>query len=189
MPSPVGHSLAGLCGYFLARHRASGKLSKPQLLIGSILLSNLPDFDMVPGLLLFGEPARFHRQASHSFITAVVVGAIVSIIMKRFKVRGRWFGWIAGLYVIHILIDMMVVDPSPPSGVQAFWFFTTEYFILPLQIFASFKYTSVGQGLIRTVFSFHNLMTVLREIAILAPFVLLTWYLTRKARSDSSKAY
>lgn len=189
MPSPVGHSLAGLCGYFLTRHRTLKGISRPQLLIGSIVLSNLPDLDMVPGFLLYGEPARFHRQASHSFFTAVIVSAIAAVVLKRLRVRGRWWTWIMGLYSLHILMDMMVVDPSPPSGVQAFWFFTSEYFILPLQIFASFKYTSVGQGLIQTVFSFHNLMTVLREIALLGPFVCLAWYVSKRFYLTRSKAH
>ncbi|MGF1482301.1 MAG: metal-dependent hydrolase [Cyanophyceae cyanobacterium] len=189
MPSPVGHTLAGLCGYLLTKTYAFKRLNRQQLLISSVLISNLPDLDMLPGLLLFGEPGRFHRQASHSLLVALPIGVLIAMVLKRFRIRGRWWIWAAGLYSVHILLDMLVVDPLPPSGVQAFWPFTPEYFILPFQIFAGFKYTSVGQGLIQTVLSLHNLMTVLREIALLGPLVWCTWYVTTKLYSVRNKSH
>ena len=51
MPSPVGHSLVGVCCFLLARNYVSTRQAK-YMLLASIVIASLPDLDVVPGLLL-----------------------------------------------------------------------------------------------------------------------------------------
>lgn len=175
MPSPVGHTLAGVCGFIVARPQVPHR-QRPWLFFGSVFVANLPDLDILPGLLLFGDPRTFHHQASHSLMAAVVTGFLVAILAGRCNLnRIRWGLWAAGLYASHVLLDFLVDDPMPPFGVQALWPFSEAYFISPITPFAGFHYFDPELGMVRTLFSAQNLVTVLREILLMVPFVGMAW--------------
>jgi len=55
LPTSVGHSLSGLIAYMAL---AGWKKWSIRLVIIFVLLSNLPDFDFVPGWLI-GQPNLF----------------------------------------------------------------------------------------------------------------------------------
>ena len=73
MPSPIGHSLVGLIvfHYFKQKNLKWSFLS----IVLVILVSNLPDFDFIPGILL-GEPNRFHHGISHSFGFVIMITVV-----------------------------------------------------------------------------------------------------------------
>lgn len=177
MPSPVGHTIAGFCGYILALNYVS-KSQQRQLLLSSVLIANLPDLDMIPGLLLLGNPGAFHRQATHSFIVAALIGIAVAFLFKNSK--KWWLFWITGLYASHIFLDILVADIIPPSGVQALWPLSQEYFVSPITIFGSFSYFNPDLGIVRTLLSPQNLVTVLQEIVLIIPLVGLSWFLMKR---------
>lgn len=182
MPSPVGHTLAGLCGFILVSQYVAPR-QRLQLLLGSVFIANMPDLDILPGLLL-GNPSSFHRQGTHSLTAAAVTEVIVALLAKRWKLRRiQWGIWAAGVYTSHIFLDMLLDDPSPPFGVQALWPFLKTYFISPITVFASFDYFDPAQGMVRTMLSAHNFLTVLQEIVLLLPFVWLAWYFFGKSYS------
>lgn len=203
MPSPVGHTIAGFGGLILARYYPNKNLSIP-LLLSAVVLSNLPDIDMLPGLVLFGEPGRFHRQATHSLIVAVAMGVIVGLLMAKggrskkreasqsrvnqIRLGGIWWGsWAAGLYALHILLDMMVADAIPPTGVQALWPFSQKYFYSPITVFSGFNYSDPNRSTLQTLLSLQNLVSVLREIVILVPCVGLIWFFLRSTFRSKTK--
>ncbi|ERT07954.1 hypothetical protein M595_2132 [Lyngbya aestuarii BL J] len=178
MPSPVGHSLAGICGYILVQPHIP-KYQRLSCLFTSVFIANAPDVDILAGILLRGEPGIFHRQATHSLILAIIVGVLTALIAKSIKFKHwNWFSlWIGGLYAGHIFLDLMVADDAPPSGVQLFWPFTSDYFIFPLTIFGGFNYGGSGLfGFLFSLFSFQNLIFVLQEIVILVPCIWFIWY-------------
>ncbi|MEB3281157.1 MAG: metal-dependent hydrolase [Lyngbya sp.] len=188
MPSPVGHSLAGVCGYILAqphipkRHRLS-------VLFASVFIANAPDLDILVGIVLRGEPGIFHRQATHSLIVAILIGLLTALIARSVKLKEwNWLGlWTGGVYTSHIFLDLMVADDALPFGVQAFWPFTADYFIFPLTIFGGFNYGGSGLfGFLFSLFTFQNLIFILQEIVILAPCIWLTWLWEKYRRK---KAY
>ena len=180
MPSPVGHTLAGLGGFVLMCQYPVRYLDKFPLLLSAVVIANLPDIDMLPGLVLFGEPGRFHRQATHSLLVAVVIGAIVGIVAKRLRLSGiLWGSWAAGLYALHICLDMLVADAIPPTGVQALWP-AQQFFFFPVTVFSGFNYSAPDRTTLQTLFSLNNLVTILREIIIIAPFVWLIWYAKKR---------
>ena len=175
MPSPVGHTLAGICGYLVARghvplHR------RRWLLIGSVSLAILPDLDFLPGLLL-GDLRTFHHQASHSLTAVVIVSLLLGCLARRWNLKGMAWGiWGGGLYLSHIVLDLLVNDPSTPFGVQLLWPFSETYFISPITPFASFDYFNQTIGILSSLFSVHNLNTIIKEIVLMAPLLCLAWF-------------
>lgn len=181
MPSPVGHSLAGVCGYILAQPQIP-KLHRLSVFFASIFIANSPDLDIFVGLFLRGDPGIFHRQASHSLIVAILVGLLTALIAKilHFKQWNILAISVWGLYTSHILLDLLVTD-EPPGGTQAFWPFSSDYFVSPITIFGGFDYG--GSGLFEFLFSlltWQNLLTILQEIIILTPCIGLTVYLQKQ---------
>ena len=174
MPSPVGHTIAALAGFFLIQPRLK-KRQKLPLLGLAIFVANSPDLDMIAGLILADNPSIFHRQATHSITAAIVVVLLTVIGLRLNKIGDRktWGLWIAFLYFTHIFLDMLVTDTIPPAGVQALWPFTSDYFISPLTIFSGFDYNNPNLSFLQTILSGNNFFTVIREIAILAPLAYL----------------
>ena len=83
------------------------------------------------------------------------------------------------MYLSHVVLDILVNDPSPPFGVQLFWPFSESYFISPITPFASFDYSSATAGMVSTMLSFHNLTTMLGEFVLMAPLIGLAWFVGR----------
>jgi len=182
VPSPVGHTLAGFCGYAVAQNYV-GPERRGWLLVGSVTLANLADLDFLPGILL-GDLRIFHHQMTHSLAAVVMVGLFIGGLAHWRKAKGIWWGMLGGsLYLSHIALDLLVKDSTPPFGVQLLWPFSKAYFISPITPFAGFNYFDPSLGVVRVVFSVHNLWTLLQEILLLAPVVWLSWYVGKKCAS------
>jgi len=145
----------------------------------SVVIAILPDFDFLPGLLL-GDLRAFHHQASHSLTAVVIVSLLITGLARRWNLNGMAWGiWGGGLYLSHIILDLLVNDPSSPFGVQLLWPFSESYFISPVTPFASFDYFDQTAGMISAMLSVHNFQTMVREILLMAPLVGLTWYVRK----------
>jgi len=160
------------------RHHVTQRQQLP-LLLGSVVLANLPDMDILPGLVL-GDPRSFHHQGMHSLLAVALCGLAIALVAGRRKLNKlRWGIWAAGLYGSHIFMDLLVNDPKPPFGAQVLWPFSQNYFISPVTPFASFEYFHTTKGMLYSLFSPHNLTTVLREILLLAPLIALVLWLAK----------
>ena len=178
MPSPIGHSLAGLCGYFISRHRPV-TYRREYLLLGSVIIANLPDLDLLP-VLFFGATSSSHRQWSHSLIAALGFGILIGVLAKWRKADGVFYGiWGGAVYLSHIVLDLLLDDPSPPHGIQLFWPFSESYFMAPFTPFTSFSYGHPEPGIITMFFLPHNLATMARELILMTPWVGLAAYAGR----------
>jgi inner membrane protein len=173
MPSPVGHTIAGLCGYTLIARDIAPRYRRVFLFV-SIAIANLPDIDILPGVFA-GNLGRFHRQGTHSLVASLAIGLFVGLAVKRWKWSSfRWGSWAFALYLSHILLDMLV---GASRGVQFFWPFSAHYFILPISIFRSFSYSASAVGTIQNLFSLNNLLTVFWEMMLLLPI----WWLIQSS--------
>jgi inner membrane protein len=175
MPSTVGHSLMS---YIIYRATARPVGTPSGWLISLyVFAANAPDLDFVPGLLV-GDLSRFHHGPSHSVGFAVFFGIVSSLFFTR---RRYAFLIASSLYLSHVILDFLVQDPSPPHGVPLFWPFSNEYYMAPFAFFPRFDYMSSSEKpLLSPIFSFHNLLTVLIEAALLVPVLMLVLSVRRR---------
>jgi inner membrane protein len=186
MPSPIGHSLAGLCGYFLAGNRPLSQ-RREYLLLSSVVIANLPDLDLVPRLL-FGDVSSLHRQWTHSLVAALGFGLLIGVLARWWKTDGIFYGiWGGAIYLSHIVLDMLLNDPSPPHGVQLLWPFSQSYFMSPFTPFRSFRYGHPELNIITMFFLPHNLATMAREVLLMTPWVGLSAYVSRRFSGKHEK--
>jgi hypothetical protein len=117
MPFPLGHTAIALATYETAQPAAPGR-SRIGLLVYITLLANLPDLDILLGLIAQGNGAAYHRGPTHSLLFALIAGFLAYR-------AGRWwprippigFGLCFLLIFSHILADMLLTA----SPVSLFW--------------------------------------------------------------------
>ena len=77
MPLPLGHSAIGLAVSSLSNN-SNTILTRFNHVLFVVILSNLPDIDVLIGLVLQGDGNAFHRGPTHSLLFALFAGYIVS---------------------------------------------------------------------------------------------------------------
>jgi membrane-bound metal-dependent hydrolase YbcI (DUF457 family) len=171
MPSPIGHALGGVAAAWSAERIPAGESAGPistRLTLVCAVLGAAPDLDLlVPGL---------HRTVTHS-VGATIVTSIIAAGVTGWVTRNS--GWKSGAvfriaaicgaaYASHILLDWLATDSNPPSGIQALWPFSHQWFIASWTIFPMTERTNA--------FSWHALAINARalgtEVIILGPVVL-----------------
>jgi hypothetical protein len=181
MPSPIGHSLAGMAaGWAIAGHpfasdararesfakdatnrprRLSGRAAEA-LLFGAVAVA--PDLDLLAG--------------SHSTYTHSVGATLIVLVVARLLLGpGHWrlVLAIAGAYASHVLLDWLGSDTSPPIGIMALWPFTSGYYQSSLNLFDAIS----RRYWLPAEFIVGNLKAAIKEIVILGPFAwLANWY-------------
>jgi inner membrane protein len=129
--------------------------------------------------MILGDPGMFHRQVTHSVMTAVLVSLLVAIVARKFQTDAKYWSILTlSLYLSHLGLDMLLNDPAPPYGIQLFWPISETYFIFPVSLFGRFDYFDPEVGMWRTIFSLPNLFAVLREALIMSLPVALSWQVT-----------
>ena len=195
MPLPLAHSLAAATVY--KGLDADGRLVVCKRLLLAVVIANLADLDLVPGILV-GEPNRYHHVGfSHSVVfaalAAIVVGATAAAVGRSWPtIVGRASAatgtalMVGLLLASHVLLDTFNRDLRPPAGPPAFWPVSTS----GVQTYPWFvdvaKLGGEGSALdfVVSVLTVHNLYAMLWELATLAPIlVLATWW---RARRDAA---
>ena len=77
MPLPIGHSAIGFATHSLISNDKAN-FNKWHMAIFIILFSNLPDMDVLFGLILQNNGSAFHRGPTHSILFAFIMGYIAS---------------------------------------------------------------------------------------------------------------
>jgi membrane-bound metal-dependent hydrolase YbcI (DUF457 family) len=207
MPTPIGHALGGLLvGLVLARAGEAGEAggagragheSRVQAnesnALGSKTTSALqpalphgpglphaPDQPYPPHLALLALLACLpdvdflwgrHNMETHSIGFAVLVGLAVLAWSRR-----PWLGLGGALAVgTHLLFDWLGSDDSPPLGIMALWPWTDTFYFADAYVFEAISRRYWLPG-----FFTHNLLAVLRELAILLPLALAAWFVARR---------
>ena len=165
MPSPFGHTLAGLA---IAWTGGRPRARVWALALSCAVLAALPDADLlIPGT---------HRTFTHSVLAAVLV-TIIAVGVTG-KVTGK-VDWRAGLlcggaYASHLLMDVFGADPNPPSGIQLFW---------PARIWIISPWTffpGTERRHLLTCESFKvNLKALVVEAAVMTPIAAAAWFMRR----------
>ena len=116
MPFPLGHAAGGLAIYELYAKNGS-KVRLWKALVFIIVLTNLPDIDMLIGLILHGNGDIFHRGPTHSLLFSVVISALVS---------NAWRCWsripkVPFLLSFLLLLSHLSFDAIFTSAPVSFW--------------------------------------------------------------------
>ena len=175
MPTPVGHSLAGLAVALAGERRLRGNwrrfLTSRTTLI-CVALATLPDLDLlIP---------RLHRTATHSLTATLVVAVVAAIMTARAPTRGTGTGGVFGriawsavaLYAAahasHLLLDWLGRDPSPQPGIQLLWPLSDRWFISGWDVFPNEerRHVFTAAAMLR------NLHVLAWELGILGPVVV-----------------
>lgn len=122
MPLPLGHLAIGLAAHELTANRSA--FNRWTLFPAILALSNLPDIDVVAGLLLQWNGSAFHRGPTHGLLFALVAGFLVS------RASGRW-AWLPrlgfwscfALILSHVAADALL----SASAVSFFWPLETHW--------------------------------------------------------------
>ena len=90
MSLPLGHASLGLAAYDLTRKSADVSLFRQwKVFTIVIILSNLPDIDILLGLLYSGNGALIHRGPTHSLLFAVIMGGHIQHVLEFGKTFHR----------------------------------------------------------------------------------------------------
>lgn len=117
MSLPIGHAAIGFASYSLS-NRNESPLGRWKVLIGVLVLSNLPDGDVILGILLQGNGSAFHRGPTHSLIFAIIGAILVSGICRLYSPLPKFsFRNCFLLILSHLFADAMFTS----SPISFFW--------------------------------------------------------------------
>jgi membrane-bound metal-dependent hydrolase YbcI (DUF457 family) len=77
MPLPLGHSAIGFAAYSIISNDKDSFI-KWKMAISIVILSNLPDIDILFGLIIQNNGNAFHRGPTHSILFALTLGFLAS---------------------------------------------------------------------------------------------------------------
>jgi membrane-bound metal-dependent hydrolase YbcI (DUF457 family) len=187
MPSPIGHALAGIAAAWIAdlvpgrRAWRTAPAAAPWyeragdgLTVACAVLAAAPDLDLL---------IDRHRAFTHSVGAAIVVGLLAgAVAARRSRPVVRVALMCAAAYGTHILLDWLGVDRAPPIGIQALWPFSDGWYLSHLDIFGPTERRAFLSARVMR----RNAMTIMKEIAILAPVVWGIWLVRVKALAGLS---
>ena len=188
MPSPIGHSLAGLVVYRSRCHKGCGSVPPAVAAVVAMAAANLPDVDFLPGLLA-GDVNRFHHAFTHSLgFLALVVGATY-LIARRFRVATSfWVALVGYTLASHLLLDYLTVDTRPPFGIPLLWPLSNRAFLFPHPFFLDIQRSASPLHFFPSLFSHHNLLAASRELLLLGAPLFLVELWCRRAKPREKQA-
>jgi len=123
MPLPLGHSAIGFATHSLIS-KEKNRLNKWQVAIVIIVLSNLPDIDVLFGLILQSNGSAFHRGPTHSILFALIMGFIASKASKLWpNMPNLGFKTCSMLIFSHVIADYFLTN----SAVSFYWPFEVSW--------------------------------------------------------------
>ena len=123
MPLPLGHTALGLLTHECSSKRMIS-LNSLKVMFFIVVLANLPDLDVIFGLILKGNGNAFHRGPTHSLAFAVFMGLVASN-LGRFSKRLPQISFSTCFAIIfsHTLADLFFTN----SPVSLFWPFEIQW--------------------------------------------------------------
>lgn len=160
--SPIGHSLTGMTFYCLASRQGILKKNIGALLLVGII-SNLPDLDFIPGLLL-GTLNIFHNLFTHSLFFALFV-TLLFIPFKNLQKTCELNPWTVFMLIsLHLVIDSFCgpqLGFHETYGVAFFYPLHKNWISMPFTIFPGIKHKDLS-----SILTLYNLRTVSVELAV-----------------------
>jgi hypothetical protein len=122
MPLPLGHIAVGLAAHELSS--APSAFSRWKIFAAVVVLANLPDIDVIFGLLLKLNGSAFHRGPTHSLLFALAIGFLASKAAQSWEWLPRLGFWSCfPLILSHVAADALFSS----SAVSFFWPLETNW--------------------------------------------------------------
>jgi membrane-bound metal-dependent hydrolase YbcI (DUF457 family) len=138
MPLPIGHTALGWAAYETAQGSTSRDTrptfrSSVMPIAFVTVLANLPDLDVLFGLIFYGNGSAIHRGPTHSLLFALLAGFLASKLWRIWRHIPRFgFGLCFMIIFSHIIADMLLTT----APVSMLW---------PLEIYFSQGHNGWGQ--------------------------------------------
>ena len=123
VPLPLGHMTIGFAAYEISRNNSTTcPWWKTAVFIG--ILANLPDVDVLIGLLFRGNGWAFHRGPTHSLVFALLMACFASRVWKVWSSVPK-ISFLSCFFVIvsHVIADSLIGS----SAVPLFWPFEISW--------------------------------------------------------------
>ena len=117
MPLPIAHSAIGCTIHTLCSADKSG-FSRWKALLGILIISNLPDVDVLLGIVCEGNGNVFHRGPTHSLVFALIVGFLASRVLGLWSQLPKFSFRICFLLILSHVVADSVFTSSP---ISFFW--------------------------------------------------------------------
>jgi membrane-bound metal-dependent hydrolase YbcI (DUF457 family) len=119
MPLPLGHMAIGLLTHE-ATEAQPPATERLKWVLFITVLANLPDVDVIIGLLVDGNGSLFHRGPTHSLLFALVAGYLVSAVSQHWHILPRIrFRTAFAVIFSHVVADALFTT-SPVSFLWPF---------------------------------------------------------------------
>jgi membrane-bound metal-dependent hydrolase YbcI (DUF457 family) len=132
-----------------------------------VVAANAADLDFIPGILV-GDPGRFHRGASHSFIAICAFTALALLVGRWIDRRSAMrFGLVLGLaFTGHLLLDMMSSWRDSHSGVAIAWPLSSSRLLSPFPIFIGISLAPGARNFLEGVLHRQNFEAMAWELVV-----------------------
>ena len=123
MPLPIGHAVIGFTTRRIFSAEESG-FGRWKTLLVVLLLSNLPDVDVLLGIVFQGNGNVFHRGPTHSLMFAFVGGFLATRILELWSRLPKFSFKVSFLLILSHVVADLVFTSSP---VSFFWPITVNW--------------------------------------------------------------
>ena len=179
MPSPIGHTLAGLAIAHAGRTR--GWIPRHWAwVVALVAVANLADVDFATGYLAPGRLRYMftHHGLTHGFAAALVVGLAGALVASYARAgRAAAAGLLIGLvYASHVAMDFSAGEVGLETDMPLFWPLFDTGPSTPVRVFAEFHYNDRANSIAAFVLSmcrWDNLIVIAQEIVVIAGLVAL----------------
>jgi hypothetical protein len=175
MPLPLGHTAIGLATYELGNNHNS-TVSRLKIFIFITILANMPDIDVIVGLLLKSNGNALHRGPTHSVLFAFVIGFVASKVWRlSSQIPKVKFGMCFFIILSHVLADFFFTS-SPVS------------FLWPFELNLISGHSGWGEVLASVVFDgFQDARIILGSASSIILFRLIRGYSFTPAQKRRSR--
>ncbi len=149
MALPIGHAVVGVATAAVVA-RATGTPGSPELWIGAVVASGVPDLDMIAYVLGYRSP-KYHRNATHSLLVMAAMVAVGWLVLQALPVTleaGVAWAWVAAFFS-HPFLDIVTTGPSTAArgyGIPLFWPLSTKRFYTTSPIMETLDIQAVRLG-------------------------------------------
>jgi len=182
MPSPIGHSLAGIAAAWtadLAPGNRAWRTAPPGSSIyaraGGATTAACAALGAAADLDLLWGGHRAHTHSVGAVILVALFAGAMAVNARRPVVRVVLM--CAAAYATHIVLDWLGADDFAPYGIRALWPFSDRWYISGLDLFRpTQRFFMTRNEAIRA-----NALAIAQELLILGPIVIALWLVRVKA--------